>query len=198
MLLYARRITNLTDARYFAAREVTFLGFNLEEGTEGYLEPMYMKAMREWVEGPSIIGEFSKAPMAWVREAASFYALDGLAVSASNHLHELTGTEGLPIFLDLDIPFHAGTWDDIFQKHAHLFSKVIIPVGTDPEVIHYLNSPGFHDLAFLQFDLPVREIPPLVDTLRPAGLCVTGGEEEKTGVKSFDDLEILLEELGFS
>ena len=35
MLIKASRITNLTDARYFAAKEVDFLGFNLEEGTEG-------------------------------------------------------------------------------------------------------------------------------------------------------------------
>ena len=47
MLLKATAVMNLTDARYFAAKEVDYLGFNLEEGTEGYLDPMYMKAIRE-------------------------------------------------------------------------------------------------------------------------------------------------------
>ena len=58
MLIKASRLTNLTDARYFAAKDVQFLGFNLEAGTPGHLDPMYMRAIREWVQGPVILGEF--------------------------------------------------------------------------------------------------------------------------------------------
>jgi phosphoribosylanthranilate isomerase len=49
MLIKASRVTNLTDARYFAARGASYIGFNLEEGTEDYLDPIYMKAIKEWL-----------------------------------------------------------------------------------------------------------------------------------------------------
>ncbi|MBP6828235.1 MAG: N-(5'-phosphoribosyl)anthranilate isomerase, partial [Saprospiraceae bacterium] len=84
MLIKASRITNLTDARYFAAKEVDFLGFNLEEGTEDYLDPIYMKAIREWVEGPQIVGEFSAGSADVVREYASFFGLDAVQIQASS------------------------------------------------------------------------------------------------------------------
>ncbi|MFN0036896.1 MAG: hypothetical protein ACKVUS_17710, partial [Saprospiraceae bacterium] len=84
-LFKAGRVAHLTDARYFAAKEVDFLGFNLEEGTEGYLDPMYMKAIREWVQGPKIVGEFSRSTVAVVREAAAFFGMDAVQVSAQNH-----------------------------------------------------------------------------------------------------------------
>ena len=32
--IFARRITNLTDARYFAAKEAAYLGFMMEPGVE--------------------------------------------------------------------------------------------------------------------------------------------------------------------
>ena len=49
-------ITNLTDARYFSAWEVEWLGFNLSQGEENAISPLQVAAMREWVEGPKIVG----------------------------------------------------------------------------------------------------------------------------------------------
>jgi len=43
----ASQITNLTDARYFAAWEVEWLGFNFDEGSAHYIPPVEMKAIKE-------------------------------------------------------------------------------------------------------------------------------------------------------
>ena len=93
MLIKASRITNLTDARYFAARDAAFLGFILEPGADGYLDPVFMQAMREWVEGPKIIGEFNEAtPPVHIAEAADFYHLDGVLAPFSEEIVSM----GLP------------------------------------------------------------------------------------------------------
>ncbi|NJN34709.1 MAG: hypothetical protein HC817_11125 [Saprospiraceae bacterium] len=55
----ANAITNLTDARYFAAKEVEWLSFNFIENAPDYIEPMRARAIFEWVEGPKILGEFA-------------------------------------------------------------------------------------------------------------------------------------------
>ena len=52
----ANDITNLTDARYFAAKEATWLTFNFVEKTPTYIEPMTARAIFEWVEGVEIVG----------------------------------------------------------------------------------------------------------------------------------------------
>ena len=54
----ASQITNLTDARYFAAKEVEWLSFDFTEGSSTYIDPMKARAMFDWVEGPCIVGEF--------------------------------------------------------------------------------------------------------------------------------------------
>ena len=56
--ILAGSITNLTDARYFAAWEVEWMGFNLNASEETFMPPAQVMAIKEWVEGPNILGEF--------------------------------------------------------------------------------------------------------------------------------------------
>jgi phosphoribosylanthranilate isomerase len=197
MLIKATRITTLTDARYFAAMEVDFLGFNLEEGTDGYLDPMYMKAIREWVQGPKIIGEFSKATGSFIREAASFFGLDGVMVSAAHHLAALSGLDGLEVQLLLDLPFKPETWTAAFEAGHEKVAAFIVPLdaGTLHEAAAFLKTACARYPVIIQPDMPVADIPALLEALHPAGLSLAGGAEEKVGIKSFDDLEILFESL---
>ncbi len=67
-LVKASNITNLTDARYFSALEVEWLGYHLEKGAETYIEPQNIIAIKEWVEGPKTVGEFGLQSKADFRE----------------------------------------------------------------------------------------------------------------------------------
>ncbi|HMX39199.1 MAG TPA: hypothetical protein PKD78_02690, partial [Saprospiraceae bacterium] len=118
MLIKASGVTNLSDARYFAAREVRFLGFNLDEGSAGYVEPSMLHAIREWVEGPLIVGEFSAAPIELVREAASFYRLDAVQVSTDQHQPVLASLEGLTVLLHLPPDGTPDTAAELMKAHG--------------------------------------------------------------------------------
>jgi len=200
----ASRIAHLTDARYFAAKEVDYLGFNLEEGTEGYLDPMYMKAIREWVAGPKIVGEFSRTPIRVVREAASFFGLDVVQVSAQNHGAHLADLEGLEVILEIEaseegLPFSKtelqafATYADVFLFN---FSQAKVSKST------FYAETGFWRGVFslrpslLQADIPAADWAELLETLGLAGLGLVGGEEEQVGVKSYDEIEEIFEALG--
>ena len=58
MKIKASSINNLTDARYFAAWNVEWLGFSLETGTSNYTTPQDVKEIKDWLVGPKIVGEF--------------------------------------------------------------------------------------------------------------------------------------------
>jgi phosphoribosylanthranilate isomerase len=199
MLLKASCITNLTDARYFAAREVDFLGFNLEEGSMGYLEPMYMKAIREWVEGPQIIGEFQRSDEAYLQEAAVFLGLDGVQCPcALDQKWPDTAT-----FFQIKIKDYSP--ETITQQFAALPAPqdkwlLLDFEGSDWTWEQVLDSSFWKAYlqthpALLQIDAPATAYTRLWEVLRPAGFSFVGGAEEAVGVKSFDELESVFEVL---
>lgn len=200
----ASRIAHLTDARYFAAKEVDYLGFNLEEGTEGYLDPMYMKAIREWVEGPKIVGEFQQTPIRVVVEAAAFFGLDVVQVSAKNHGVQLAELGDLEVILAIEIghdglPFTLtelqgfAAYVDVFLFN---FPQANISKSTFYEQLNFWKEVFALRPSLLQANLPTSDWPEVLETLGLAGLSLVGGEEEQVGVKSYDEIEAVFESLG--
>ena len=194
MQIIARKITNLTDARYFAAKDVAYLGFNLEKGTEGYLDPMYMQAMREWVEGPAITGEFSAAtPLSVINEAIRFYGLNAVIVPESIRAISLESSD-----IIVKIGVKKGTPLPLIDAN-HATQKVTLLLELEDindswsAYIDLLNGSPLP--YFLQFDAPVSELQEILPQIQPLGLCFTGGEEEAVGVKSFDEIEAFFDVL---
>jgi phosphoribosylanthranilate isomerase len=194
-IIKAARITNLTDARYFAAKDVAFLGFNLEEGTEGYLDPMYMKAMREWVEGPGIVGEYVHAPAEVVAEAARFFALDAVQVPIGSHGNDLDILAGVPVLLQLEWPVIAHDLLQICADKAALVAYFLLDVTAAQWPLHQdlLKTLCAQYPVLLNIELPTETIQTILEEVHPAGLNLSGGEEEKVGVKSFDDLDTIFD-----
>ena len=198
MLIKASRITNLTDARYFAAKEVDFLGFNLEEGTEDYLDPIYMKAIREWVEGPQIVGEFSASSADVVREYASFFGLDAVQVQASS-LSGLSKLEGLTVILETGISDGPVALERLFMEARSFVAYFLVRF---PSADALLQDAGFWKKCcdsypvMLEIDASVEQLQKVLEIVAPAGLSFAGGDEERVGVKSFDEIEAVFELLG--
>lgn len=188
--ILARQITNLTDARYFAALEVNYLAFNLEPGTANYLDPVLMQALREWVEGPKVTGEFSLATHpGTVLEAARFYQLDAVLVPAEMELTAL---------LEAGVEVVARTVATATQVQEFLarypaFGGVLLlelPDGVHDwnPLPEWLSTLTAQRPVLLQFAGSATDVPGLLQQSGAAGLSLTGGDEEQVGVKSFDDL----------
>ncbi len=99
----ASSVTNLTDARYFAAWEVYWLGFDLDPHSERHVSPTAFEAIREWVDGVEVTGEFNLQSPEEIREAVEVLRLDavqartpiGLGTPAPLDPHVHTSTEGV-------------------------------------------------------------------------------------------------------
>jgi phosphoribosylanthranilate isomerase len=191
MIIKASAITNLTDARYFAAQEVQYLGFNLEAGTPSHLDPIYMRAIREWVEGPRITGEFTNTPPADIREAAHFFGLDAVQTDANEGIiGRLSELEGLEVLLRMDAGLGLEKIISLLE-YARPYIAFVVLYNLPP--VSQLTA-SWQQLCqnfpvLLHLDGDTSSVSSLLNTLHPAGISVTGGDEERVGVKSFDDLE---------
>ncbi len=201
----ASSITNLTDARYFAAWEVTWLGFDLDPYSDKHLPPSNLEAIREWVDGVAITGEFNLQPPEAIREAVHVLNLDAVQAGPLIGLETLTQLE-LPVPLIKEVIPEPGrpikelsdTLSDS-APHTSLFLLDLLKGGWTWEKI----QASLEELAGLAGQYPLLlalDIPPaaLDEFLRDhpvEGLAIQGGEEEKVGYKSFDELDELFEAL---
>ncbi|MBK9220575.1 MAG: hypothetical protein IPO16_00440 [Saprospiraceae bacterium] len=71
-ILFAYPVNDLTIARYLAAKEVDFIGINLDDPDEKAIRSRITQ-FREWIEGPQLIG-VSATPQ---QATLSDYKLDG-------------------------------------------------------------------------------------------------------------------------
>lgn len=187
MEILARRITNLTDARYFAAKDVAYLAFNMEAGTEGYLDPMYMQAMREWVEGPIITGEFNEGTsLEIINEAVRFYNLGAVIVPDTLRHAQIEAPE-----IIVKIMLHREQTSAIEPPNTENITALLLELNDASvswldmqDLLAHTSIP-----IILQFDALPSALPDILRYVLPYGISLTGGDEEAVGVKSFDEVE---------
>jgi phosphoribosylanthranilate isomerase len=201
----ASQITNLTDARYFAAKEVEWLSFNFAENTDNYIEPMRARAMFDWVEVPHIIGEFDGFDV----EAVNFYAenwgLKAVQIGGNTEVFDvksdyilkeiaINSATNLEILRGLLLPLKniVAAFQLNFELNNFSFSD--LKRGKHPLSINAISSLCDEFKIILNIDFQLVELEEIMN-LKPFGLSLKGGEEERVGVKSFDELDEIFDRL---
>jgi len=147
----AADITNLTDARYFAARGVDYLMFDLSQ-----LPLDKLLEIKEWVEGPSAILLVDDTSINLVEEA--ILKVNPAAVISKNAqvLGELQH----------------------FQAHVEIAHLQAHQLELDGEVFKQISA------ADVLSSLDEED-----------GIILSGGDEEIVGLKDFDLLDTILDEI---
>lgn len=200
----ASSITNLTDARYFAAREVEWLGFPVGNG----ISMLEAKAIAEWVDGVRIVCELEFPQAEELQSVEEQWHPDAIQVGMFTPLPVLAALPGTRFikevvvvesmsFGELAAHFHAySPFCEIFLLN---FSKSGLTwddlLAGRPFAIGELKGLLERFDTLLELGLPADQADQLLEFLRPLGLSLTGGSEEKTGFKSFDELDEVLDAL---
>lgn len=201
----ASSVTNLTDARYFAAWETEWLGFNLNTGSEYYIQPNTMKAIKEWVDSVKVVGEFDLQEAEEILAAADMLELDAVQVgtfSSQETLQALYEQE-VPVIKEVVVQdtgeFGAITAQlqaqEVWVSHFLFdFQKNGI---TWPDLLED-GLPELKDIAqtypiLVAMDVSAEQLETMLEELPINGISVRGGAEEKVGYKSFDELDDLFE-----
>lgn len=206
----ASAVTNLTDARYFAAWEVKWLGFCLDPASGHYIQPQQAAAIREWIDGPLIAGEFNLQSADEIRTAIDWLKLDAVQVGMLTEVETLIDLQSpVPVIKEIVVERDAredaiGEYLRHFAPYAGIFllnftkngiSWQAIKAGAAPVSLPALREWCRTLPVLLSIDLHPGIIDDLLQHLPVLGLSIQGGEEEKTGFKSFDELDAILEAL---
>lgn len=198
----AAQVKNLTDARYFAAREVDTIGFHL--GTEG-LNWHEFKAISEWVQVPLIIVEPEWS--AWDTLDWDFIDNQHYKVQIPMFLQpsELISFVGMPFVKewilndihDLEtLPEWLSQWDFLTKEIVLDCSKSMLSweeLSQLPLISDTIQKLSASYTIWLDAPFQPDDIDSIASKWKVYGFQLKGGEEEKVGFKSFDELDSLLD-----
>jgi len=204
----ASQIANLTDARYFAAWEVNWLGFCLDTTADHFLQPAELVAIRAWVEGPKIVGEFGFMPIEDLLELTKLMKLDAIQVGPFYQAEDLAQLKGLTIFQEIIIEPDVKGQDLLaqLQKAAPYVNYFLLNFSKNNQSLEQLRTSDSFTITdlknmtaafsiLLDLHLPAADVESFLEETGVHGLSLKGGEEEKVGVKSFDELDEVFEAL---
>jgi len=201
----ASAITNLTDARYFAAWDVEWMGFSLDPASDHFVDPNTVHAIKDWVEGPQITGEFNLQSAADIQSLVDNLNLDAIQVGPFTPVETLMDLDTqVPVIKEIifEASKQASDIETILEAHAAHCAYFLFNFDSNGLALTNLPVP----LPWLKevcAEYPILlsiadlndQLDTILDDIQPTGLSVRGGEEEKVGYKSFDELDDLFEAL---
>lgn len=202
----ANAVTSLTDARYFSARGVDWIGFQMEPGSERYVSPDEVQAIKNWVDGVKIVGEFDLTPISEIIAISKEVNLDAVQVGQFADKDELMRLKGTPVIKEVVILENMEEAEVLehfldYSPFCEYFLLDLVKSGINWEEIQ-LNRPlpiklyqslCKHNKVLLNIPFQPATLPAIVHSLQPYGICIAGGDEEKTGIKSFEQLDELFD-----
>lgn len=204
----ASAINNLTDARYFSAWGVEWLGFNMDFGDSNYLEPQAIKEIKEWLVGPKIVGEFlGNQPAEQISQMVVDLKLDMIQLGMFASVELVQDLKDIPVIKEWVI----GDWSDLqnlpeqFSPYASSVELFMLNFAKNnltwemlqqnPTALKQLQILTKNFPVLLNIDFQATDYEQLIEILTVKGLSLQGDEEEKVGYKSFDELDLIFEEL---
>jgi len=190
--IFAKNIRNLTDARYFAAMGVEYIGFDLAPNHADHISLDILGKLKEWLEGPAIMGCFTGLES---EETLTKYIVDGSLEGL--YFEEVPDHSILDNFSSMEL-FTETTIEAFNEVALYPSLNVVVDLShlkaIEAKKDQYASAKdlmnkgrlyvkGAIDEAF--FESAIFEDKP--------GLILMGGEEEKVGVKSFEELDALFE-----
>lgn len=179
--IYASAISNLSDARYFAAMGADVMGFEVDEQSQ----MQQIEEMISWVEGPEIALEILED--VWTPKVLE-------AIERIN-----PGMLVLPVYWQ-DVDFFANKKvllkkiiDDDSAADNDLVRICDVPLESMNDAqLKKLSSP---EALFLDCNWSKADLDFALKNLPTLGLVLKGGAEEAPGIKSFDELDAIFDYL---
>lgn len=174
-------ITNLSDARYCAGMGADLLGFRVIAGQESHITPKQYQEIRGWVTGPQIVAE-----LYGMTDAGS---LTGIQEDYRPDLVELGLSELSILSEEPPLPYILA-----------LAPGEQVPAGNNPAYILLTSGdPAVQQLATSYAVLVAVQQTSVAQSLLEGGsikgLALQGGQEDRPGLREYNELGEILEML---
>ncbi|MBL0744912.1 hypothetical protein [Chryseolinea lacunae] len=170
-------ITNLSDARYCAGMGVDLLGFSVVEGQPQFIESKLFQEIRGWVTGPSVVAEIYG-----LQHASD---LDKILENYKPDYLEMGAAE-LALFDSLPLPFIVSVRENDELPNLPLHPSYVIQHGQN------VNPSAYPTLLVLESK---EDLNVLLDNPHVKGVVLNGTAEIKPGLKDFEAMADILEQL---
>ena len=191
------RITNLTDARYCSGMYVDILGFCLEKGSPHFVSPTQFQEITGWISGIDYAAEFAEEDAYTIERTLAEYP--GITWIESGDLETLVQLNSLGKTLiyrvkieELDTLLPK---TDLLREHEitlHLTS-INKSLSIDNEFI--INKLSSQLNLFLGAGITPEKANSLCELPGLFGFALDSGDEIKPGLRDFDQLAAILENL---
>ena len=191
------RITNLTDARYCSGMYVDIVGFCLEKGSPHFVSPTQFQEITGWISGIDYAAEFAEEDAYTIERTLAEYP--GITWIESGDLETLVQLNSLGKKLiyrvkieELDTLLPK---TDLLREHEitlHLTS-INKSLSIDNEFI--INKLSSQLNLFLGAGITPEKANSLCELPGLFGFALDSGDEIKPGLRDFDQLAAILENL---
>lgn len=175
--ILARSVQNLTDARYFAAWMVKYMSFDLKRDSINFIGAQNVSEIIDWLAGPLFIGDFSgHTDLEFIHRTCEELKLSGVIIDNKSLAEQLSKK--------MEHVFYETDKFELIQD-----TKIIVICKQQHQQV-YRESGNKVYLDGNALPLKLMEALPT-----QVGLGLEGGEEIKTGLKSFDQLDEIFDVL---
>ncbi|MCB2409968.1 hypothetical protein [Hymenobacter lucidus] len=196
-----RGINNLSDARYCAGMGADYLTFRLDPALPNHVEPALVQELSGWVAGVQLIGEFDTLSAPEINALASSCGLHYVLLHRRRTPEELAQLSVPALKLIKWIPDMLT--EDVEKRfrdqQAHLAGFVLATPPSDTltamQRAQLTQQARTYKLWLGTGFAPPASLRQFVEEIQPNGIVLEGGEEIKTGLRDFTELEAAFEQL---
>lgn len=184
------------------------MGFQMEGGQDAFVSPAALAAIREWIDGPQIVGEFYTTPSPELLPFAQEQQLDAIQLGPFYSKREIAAVaKDFPVLQEfvINATTTASEIVDSLTRSESLIEAYLLNFTKGGIRYEQLSE---QTISTAQLREWCANYPILIDIdfgttpaataweyLQPLGLAVQGGAEEKVGFKNFDELDTIFESL---
>ncbi|MBT9392335.1 hypothetical protein KLP40_04095 [Hymenobacter sp. NST-14] len=196
-----RGINNLSDARYCAGMGADSLTFRLDPALPGYLTPEVVQELSGWVAGVELLGEFDTLPVAEINALVQQCGLHAVLLHRRRTPEELGQLSVPALKLIRWVPDMLPEDVDLrFREQAPSYLGFVLATPPEPlpnpaETTRLTEQARTYPVWLGSDFAPNGTLRAYVEQLRPAGIVLQGGDEIKPGLRDFDEMEAIFEQL---
>ncbi|HIF15523.1 MAG TPA: hypothetical protein EYQ86_09515 [Bacteroidetes bacterium] len=200
-------VNSLTDARFFSGAGVKYLGFCFDKNSERYIESEKVFQIKDWVSGPSIVGEFStNSNPDEINLIIEKIGLDYVQMSDAFPLG-LNSEIEKPIFQEIVIEELSDLYDlqtRMDERSENVYAYVLnflvhsYPwdvIELDPSNIDIIWKATDQHRVIIDTRINKENVLNIIDRTKAYGVNIPAGNEISTGMQSFEDVADIFEVL---
>ncbi len=198
-ILKASSITNLSDARYFASYGINMIGFCFDPQSTDFMNPFKVKEISGWIEGPKIVGEFRNLSVEAINETIISQDLHYAQINLADISPEHAAINSVPLILEIGVVAETNFNEVAIQlekkfrnEHFVLLNLTALSSLHETALNNFVKNICSRYPTLLDYNFSSENVSAIVQQFNPAGICLHGSHEEKTGTKSFEALDALM------